>query len=95
LYTISLTGSFVVGMEIPGFAVSVLPGPPTGVVGVEAVASPLPWADLDELLPSVPGGPEDDEDGGDDDDDDDEYRSKLNTQYRDREICETGRKFTV
>jgi len=66
-------------MEIPGFAVSVLPGPPTGVVGVEAGASPLPWTDFDVLLLSVPGGPEDDEDG-DDDDDDDEYRSKLNTQ---------------
>jgi len=97
LYTISLTD--FVGMDIAAFAVSILPGPPTGVVGVEAVTSPLAWADFDASLPA-PSEPdaadEDDVDGDDGDDDDDEYRTKLDTQQRDWENdCEIGRKFAA
>jgi len=92
LYTISLTD--FVGMEMPGFAVSVLPGPPAGVVEVEVGTSPLVWEDFDESL-SFPD-PGDDDDDDDDDDDEDEYRSNFNTQQRDwKSDCEIGRKFVA
>jgi len=74
-------------MGIPGFAVSILPGPPPVVVEVPAATSLLAWDDFDVLLTVLSES---------DDEEDDEYRSKLGIQHRDvKSNCETGRKLAA